>query len=178
VSLPVPPEWRLRVPFLVRGPAVFLDRAFTLVPDAGLPESLPADASGGRSSRVVTWHGLIETRPRKPDDRPARNRVAVRLPLALMSNFARARRDLHALFSSEPDGLGTPPPGRPILCPSRPVPRLREKARPPVQGGADSGPLGAPVGGAPAESWPGDRRPQALGMAYAFALTTWNVPAR
>jgi MFS transporter, DHA1 family, tetracycline resistance protein len=58
VSLPVPPEWRLRVPFLVG--AGFSTLAFVLVLTR-LPESLPADASARQSSRVFTWHGLIET---------------------------------------------------------------------------------------------------------------------
>lgn len=58
VSLPVAPEWRLRVPFLVG--AGFSTIAFILV-WTRLPESLPADVTMRQGSRVVSWHGLVET---------------------------------------------------------------------------------------------------------------------
>lgn len=55
VSLPVAPEWRLRLPFLVG--AGFSTLALVLV-ITRLPESRP----GSRlASRVVTWRGLVET---------------------------------------------------------------------------------------------------------------------
>jgi len=58
VSLPVAPEWRLRIPFLVG--AGFSTIAFLLVLTR-LPESLPADSSNRQRSRVISWHGLVET---------------------------------------------------------------------------------------------------------------------
>ena len=58
VSLPVAPEWRLRVPFLVA--AGFSTIAFMLVLTR-LPESLPADLAARQISRVVSWRGLVET---------------------------------------------------------------------------------------------------------------------
>lgn len=54
----VPPEWRLRVPFLVG--AVFSILAFVLVLTR-LPESLPADPARREALRVPTWHGFLET---------------------------------------------------------------------------------------------------------------------
>ncbi len=56
--LPIPAEWRLRVPFLVG--AGFSTLALLLVM-ARLPESLPADASARKAARVLTWQGLVET---------------------------------------------------------------------------------------------------------------------
>ena len=58
VSLPFPPEWRLRVPFLVG--AGFSTIAFVLVLTR-LPESLPVDAASRQASRVLSWKGLMET---------------------------------------------------------------------------------------------------------------------
>jgi MFS transporter, DHA1 family, tetracycline resistance protein len=58
VSLPFPPEWRLRVPFLVG--AGFSTIAFVLVLTR-LPESLRVEETGRQASRVMTWHGLYET---------------------------------------------------------------------------------------------------------------------
>lgn len=58
VSLPFPPEWRLRVPFLVG--AGFSTIAFVLVLTR-LPESLPAGASARQALRVMTWRGVLET---------------------------------------------------------------------------------------------------------------------
>jgi MFS transporter, DHA1 family, tetracycline resistance protein len=58
LHLPVSPEWRLRLPFLVA--AGFSTLAFGMVL-LWLPESLPADASARQAARVVSWHGLIET---------------------------------------------------------------------------------------------------------------------
>lgn len=58
LALPVPAEWRLRVPFLVG--AAFSTLALVLVVTR-LPESLPADVSARRSARVLTWRGLVET---------------------------------------------------------------------------------------------------------------------
>jgi DHA1 family tetracycline resistance protein-like MFS transporter len=56
--LPVAPDWRLRVPFLVG--AGFSAMALVLVLTR-LPESLPADAPARKAARVLTWHGLVET---------------------------------------------------------------------------------------------------------------------
>jgi DHA1 family tetracycline resistance protein-like MFS transporter len=58
VSLPLPEEWRLRLPFLVG--ALLSTIAFLLV-ITRLPESLPADPTSRKASRVPTWHGLVET---------------------------------------------------------------------------------------------------------------------
>ncbi len=58
VSLPIAPEWRLRLPFLVG--AGFSTIAFLLVLTR-LPESLPVDVASRSASRVVTWQGLVET---------------------------------------------------------------------------------------------------------------------
>jgi DHA1 family tetracycline resistance protein-like MFS transporter len=58
VRAPVPPDWRLRLPFLVG--AGFSTLAFVLVLTR-LPESLPADATAREVSRVISWHGLVET---------------------------------------------------------------------------------------------------------------------
>jgi len=55
---PVPPDWRLRLPFLVG--AGFSVAALVLVL-VRLPESLPADASARRGARVVSWRGLAAT---------------------------------------------------------------------------------------------------------------------
>jgi len=57
VELPVPAEWRLRLPFLVA--AGFSTVAWVLVV-ARLPESLPLDARNRQSARVVTRRGLAE----------------------------------------------------------------------------------------------------------------------
>jgi MFS transporter, DHA1 family, tetracycline resistance protein len=58
LDLPFPPEWRLRVPFLVG--AVFSTIAFVLVLTR-LPESLPDRVSARLASRVMTWNGVYET---------------------------------------------------------------------------------------------------------------------
>jgi MFS transporter, DHA1 family, tetracycline resistance protein len=57
VSLPVAPEWRLRLPFLVA--AGFSMLAWVLVV-ARLPESLPADAQARQRARVLSWRGLVD----------------------------------------------------------------------------------------------------------------------
>ena len=58
LALPVPPEWRLRVPFLVAAgfSVVALGLALTR-----LPESLPADAKSRQAARVLSWRGLTDT---------------------------------------------------------------------------------------------------------------------
>jgi MFS transporter, DHA1 family, tetracycline resistance protein len=63
LELPVPPGWRLRIPFLVA--AAFSTLAWLLVLTR-LPESLPADAEARQAARVVSWRGLVATvvRPR------------------------------------------------------------------------------------------------------------------
>jgi DHA1 family tetracycline resistance protein-like MFS transporter len=58
LRLPIDPYWRLRVPFLVG--AGFSTLAWVLVL-VRLPESLPADVAARRATRVLSWHGLIET---------------------------------------------------------------------------------------------------------------------
>ena len=58
LRLPVDPSWRLRVPFLVG--AAFSTLAWVLVLTR-LPESLPADRGVRQASRVLSWHGLVET---------------------------------------------------------------------------------------------------------------------
>jgi MFS transporter, DHA1 family, tetracycline resistance protein len=55
VSLPLPTEWRLRLPFLIG--AGFSTLALILV-IAKLPESR---AGRREASRVLSWHGLVET---------------------------------------------------------------------------------------------------------------------
>ncbi len=57
VELPVPPEWRLRVPFLVA--AGFSTLAWVLVL-LRLPESLPRDVRDRQAARVVSRRGLVE----------------------------------------------------------------------------------------------------------------------
>ncbi len=57
VELPVAPEWRLRLPFLVA--AGFSTVAWILVL-LRLPESLPADVRARQAARVVSRRGLIE----------------------------------------------------------------------------------------------------------------------
>ncbi|WP_435017778.1 MFS transporter [Tundrisphaera sp. TA3] len=58
VSLPIAPEWRLRLPFLVAGG--FSTIAWILVL-ARLPESLPADARARQKARVVSLRGLADS---------------------------------------------------------------------------------------------------------------------
>jgi DHA1 family tetracycline resistance protein-like MFS transporter len=58
LELPLGPEWRLRVPFLVA--AGFSTLAWVLVL-ARLPESLPADTGARQSARVLSWRGLADT---------------------------------------------------------------------------------------------------------------------
>ena len=58
VELPVPTEWRLRLPFLVA--AGFSTLAWILVL-LRLPESLPADVRARQSARVVSRRGLVDT---------------------------------------------------------------------------------------------------------------------
>jgi MFS transporter, DHA1 family, tetracycline resistance protein len=57
VELPVPPEWRLRVPFLVA--AGFSTIAWVLV-FLKLPESLPKDARARQAARVISGRGLAD----------------------------------------------------------------------------------------------------------------------
>ena len=57
VELPVPPEWRLRVPFLVA--AGFSTIAWVLVL-LKLPESLPSDSKARQGARVVSRRGLAD----------------------------------------------------------------------------------------------------------------------
>ena len=57
VSLPWPPEWRLRVPFLAA--AGFSTLAWVLVL-LRLPESLPGDPKARQGARVVTRRGLAD----------------------------------------------------------------------------------------------------------------------
>ena len=57
VELPVPAEWRLRVPFLVA--AGFSTVAWVLVL-LRLPESLPADARARQAARVVSRRGVVD----------------------------------------------------------------------------------------------------------------------
>ena len=57
VALPVAPEWRLRVPFLVA--AGFSTLAWVLVL-LRLPESLPRDVRARQAARVVSRRGLVE----------------------------------------------------------------------------------------------------------------------
>ena len=56
-GLPIPPGWRLRVPFLVA--AGFSTVAWVLVL-LRLPESLPADARARQAARVVSRRGLAD----------------------------------------------------------------------------------------------------------------------
>jgi len=58
VSLPVAPEWRLRLPFLVA--AGFSTLAWLLV-YFYLPESIPADGRARQEARVLSWRGLAAT---------------------------------------------------------------------------------------------------------------------
>jgi len=58
VSLPVAPEWRLRLPFLVA--AGFSTLAWLLV-YFYLPESIPADGRARSEARVLSWRGLAAT---------------------------------------------------------------------------------------------------------------------
>ncbi len=58
VELPVPPGWRLRVPFLAA--AGFSTLAWVLVVWK-LPESLPEDARGRQKARVATLRGLADS---------------------------------------------------------------------------------------------------------------------
>jgi MFS transporter, DHA1 family, tetracycline resistance protein len=58
VALPVPPAWRLSVPFLVA--AGFSTLAWVLVLSR-LPESLPADAKDRQGARVLSWRGVADT---------------------------------------------------------------------------------------------------------------------
>src|SRR5438093_154196 len=57
VALPIAPEWRLRLPFLVA--AGFSMVAWVLVVFR-LPESLPADAQARQRARVLSWRGLVD----------------------------------------------------------------------------------------------------------------------
>jgi MFS transporter, DHA1 family, tetracycline resistance protein len=57
VELPVPAEWRLRVPFLVA--ALFSTIAWILVL-LRLPESLPKDSKARQAARVVSLRGLAD----------------------------------------------------------------------------------------------------------------------
>ena len=57
VELPVPAEWRLRLPFLVA--AGFSTVAWILVV-LRLPESLPADVRARQAARVVSRRGLVD----------------------------------------------------------------------------------------------------------------------
>lgn len=57
VNLPVPPDWRLRVPFLAA--AGFSTIAWILVL-LKLPESLPADVRARQRARVVSRRGLVD----------------------------------------------------------------------------------------------------------------------
>ena len=56
-GLPIPPAWRLRVPFLVA--AAFSTLAWVLVV-LRLPESLPPDARDRQAARVVSRRGVVE----------------------------------------------------------------------------------------------------------------------
>ena len=58
VSLPVPADWQLRLPFLVA--AGFSTLAWLLVVFR-LPESLPADARARQTARVVSRQGMMKT---------------------------------------------------------------------------------------------------------------------
>lgn len=58
LALPVAPEWRLRVPFLVAGG--FSTIAWILVLTR-LPESLAAPGTGRQPARVLSWRGLMDT---------------------------------------------------------------------------------------------------------------------
>ncbi len=58
VSLPVDPEWQLRLPFLVA--AGFSTIAWVLVL-LRLPESRPVDGKARSSARVLSWRGLVDT---------------------------------------------------------------------------------------------------------------------
>jgi DHA1 family tetracycline resistance protein-like MFS transporter len=57
LSLPLPDDWRLRLPFLVA--AGFSTIAWILVLTR-LPESLPRDAAARQSARVVSWRGVVD----------------------------------------------------------------------------------------------------------------------
>src|SRR3954465_14296299 len=57
LALPVPPAWRLRLPFLVA--SCFSTIAWLLVLTR-LPESLPADSDARQAARVLSWRGLID----------------------------------------------------------------------------------------------------------------------
>ncbi|WP_435009353.1 MFS transporter [Tundrisphaera lichenicola] len=57
VELPVPAEWRLRVPFLA---AALLSTVAWILVVLRLPESLPADVRSRQSARVVSRRGLID----------------------------------------------------------------------------------------------------------------------
>ena len=83
VALPVPAEWRLRLPFLIG--AGFSTLALILV-----ITKLPESRAGRReASRVVTWHGLIET--------ITHPRIATLVALGFLAVFAFAA--LEATFS-------------------------------------------------------------------------------
>jgi DHA1 family tetracycline resistance protein-like MFS transporter len=56
--LPIAPDWRLRLPFLVA--AGFSTLAWVLVLTR-LPESLPADVGARQAARVLSWRGLVDT---------------------------------------------------------------------------------------------------------------------
>jgi MFS transporter, DHA1 family, tetracycline resistance protein len=58
LSLPVAPDWRLRLPFLVA--AGFSTVAWILVLTR-LPESLPSNAAARQLARVLSWRGIVDT---------------------------------------------------------------------------------------------------------------------
>ena len=58
LKLPVSPDWKLRVPFLVA--AGFSTLAWVLVLFR-LPESLPKDSAARQHARVLSWRGVIDT---------------------------------------------------------------------------------------------------------------------
>lgn len=58
LTLPIDPDLRLKLPFLVA--AVFSTVAWVLV-YTRLPESLPADSEARQAARVVSWRGIVDT---------------------------------------------------------------------------------------------------------------------
>ncbi len=58
VDLPISPEWRLRLPFLV---AAGLSTAAWILVLIRLPESLSADSHARKAARVLSWRGIGDT---------------------------------------------------------------------------------------------------------------------
>ncbi len=96
LRVPVAPEWRLRLPFLVASGFSTIAWVLVLI---RLPESLPADVRARQAARVVSWRGVLET-----VSRPGAGRL-VAIGALVVLGFA-ALEGTFSLYLGDRMGLG------------------------------------------------------------------------